>query len=55
MKWGSTTDKNGVKALFDIPKTWATSHDVAVMINEWGCGFDTHDYNSVMDLYQYYV
>jgi hypothetical protein len=25
------------------------------MFNEWGAGFDTHDYNSLMNFYSFYV
>ena len=55
MNWGSDADKNSVKSIFDKVKAWANTHDLPVMFNEWGAGFDTHDYNSVMDFYLYYV
>jgi hypothetical protein len=34
---------------------WAKTHNVGVMFNEWGAGWDSHNYDSIMDFYQYYV
>lgn len=54
-RWGTQADKDGVKAIFDMVKAWSNQHQISIMFNEWGAGFDKHEYKSEMDFYQYYV
>ena len=54
-RWGSQSDKDGVKAIFDEVKSWADQHDISIMFNEWGASFTKHEYLSEMEFYEYYV
>lgn len=38
-----------------MAKEWSNQHEISIMFNEWGAGFDKHDYKSEMDFYQFHV
>lgn len=54
VKWGTQSDKDKVKKIFDTVKTWADKNDIPVMVNEWGAG-PKHDYQSRVAFYRCYV
>lgn len=52
--WGTTTDKNILKAKFQAIKDWSDRNNIPVLLGEFGC-IKTADYNSRMKHYKAYM